>query len=517
MPLNFLFIMTDQQRADHTGFGGNGVLRTPNLDALARRGTVFDQAFVANPICMPNRATLHTGLMPSAHGTRVNGISLDWNAETFVRRLRDSGYRTIHIGKSHLQTMGVPTQMNALRLPEPGEGEAVRADRTSWNGLEDFGRFESDGRARFPQDFYGYETVNMVTRHGDQCSGHYLQWLREQHDDADSLRGARNALARSPHWNQIYQTAVPVELYPTHYITQHAVAEIEASAAAQRPFFLHCSYPDPHHPFTPPGDYAHRYSPDEISLPESFYDTHQASMPHIRRMIEQRGVPGLAVHGWAVNEDQYRHAAVAEFGMIELIDDGVGELLAALERAGVADNTVVVFTSDHGDMFGDHGLMLKHALHYEACTRVPLVIAHPNFAPARTTHLASTVDLAPTLLDLAGAPAYHGIQGQSLVPMLGDPSAKVRDQVLIEEDEPEDWVQTGHALRMRTLIKAKARITTYHGCDMGELYDLEKDPLELENLWQRPDQRELKMEMLWALHQSMLDVAIETPRATHQA
>jgi arylsulfatase A-like enzyme len=517
MQPNFLFIVTDQHRADHTRFGGNPVVRTPNLDAIAARGTVFDRAFVSNPICSPNRATIHTGRMPSVHGTRVNGISLDWQVETFVRRLRASGYRTAHVGKSHLQTMGVPTRVNPLRLAEPGEGEATRPADTSWDGLEHVSRFEDEGRAGFPDDFYGYGHVDMVTLHGDMCSGHYLQWLRERVGDYAGLRGSANAIRRCEHWAQVYQTAVPVELYPTSYVTEHAVAQIEAAASDERPFFLHCSYPDPHHPFTPPGDYAERYDPGEILLPESFDDPHINSMPHVKAMIEKRGTPGLSVHGWAVNEDQYRHAAAAEYGMIELIDVGVGQLLGALERAGVADDTVIVFTSDHGDMFGDHGLMLKHALHYEGCTRVPLVIAHPDRPSSRTNQLASSIDLAPTFLELAGAPAYHGMQGHSLVPALGDPSASVRDAVLIEEDEPEDWVDAGVALRMRTLVTPRGRITTYRGHERGELYDHENDPLELENLWDRPESRSLQSDMLWALHQAMLNAALETPRATHQA
>ncbi len=514
---NILFIITDQHRADHTGFGGNDVLRTPHFDAIAARGTVFDRAFVSNPICSPNRATIHTGRMPSAHGTRVNGISLDWQVETFVRRLRTSGYRTTHIGKSHLQTMGVPGQMNPLRLPEPGEGEARQETDRSWDGLEHGRRFQEPGRATFPDDFYGYENVDMVTRHGDMCSGHYLQWLREQTDDAEALRGGANALSHFDGWHEVYQTAVPVELYPTSYITDQTVAEIEAAARDDRPFFIHCSYPDPHHPFTPPGDFAERYSPDEIPLPETFDDSHGRSMPHVQTMIKRRGTPGMAVHGWSPNEDQYRHAAVAEYGMIELIDQGVGELMQTLERTGVADETIVVFTSDHGDMFGDHGLMLKHALHYEGCTRVPFVIAHPDRAGVRTRQLASSIDLAPTILELAGVPAYHGLQGVSLVPTLGEPTVSVRESVLIEEDEPEDWVGAGHALRMRTLVTARGRITTYRGHDHGELFDHEADPLEVDNLWGRAHARELQSEMLWALHQSMLDAAIETPRATHQA
>ena len=514
---NFLFIITDQHRADHTGFGGNEVLRTPNLDALAARGTVFDRAFVSNPICMPNRATIHTGRMPSVHGTRVNGISLDWHAETFVRRLRESGYRTAHVGKSHLQTMGVPGKVNPRRLPEPGDGEAVRQTDRSWDGLEHGGRFQASGRAAFPGDFYGYEKVDMVTRHGDMCSGHYLQWLREQTDDADALRGAANALTRYAGWTEVYQTAIPVEWYPTTYVTDRAVAEIETASRDDRPFFLHCSYPDPHHPFTPPGDFAERSSPSEIVLPETFDDPHSRSMPHVRTMIDRRGTPGMAVHGWSPDEDQYRHAAVAEYGMIELIDQGIGRLMSALERTGVADQTIVVFTSDHGDMFGDHGLMLKHALHYEGCTRVPLVIAHPDHGAVRTGQLASSIDLAPTILELAGVSAYHGLQGMSLVPMLGEPTVETRASVLIEEDEPEDWLDVGLALRMRTLVTQRGRITTYRGHATGELYDHDVDPLELDNRWGRPEARELQADMMWALHQAMLDAATETPRATHQA
>ena len=517
MQPNFLFIITDQHRADHTGFGGNAVLRTPNLDAIAKRGTVFDRAFVSNPICMPNRATIHTGRMPSAHGTRVNGISLDWNVETFVRRLRETGYRTTHIGKSHLQNMGVPANVNKLRVPEPGEGEAVRDRGVNTAGLEYSERFESEGRAAFPDDFYGYEYVNMVTRHGDMCSGHYLQWLREQTPGADRLRGAEHALARSESWGQIYQTALPVELYPTSYITNHAVHEIEAAAADARPFFLHCSYPDPHHPFTPPGDFANRYSPDEIHLPDSFDNPHSNSMPHVKAMVGKRGTPGMAVHGWSPNEQQYRQAAVAEYGMIELIDQGVGHLLDALERTGAADKTVIVFTADHGDMFGDHGLMLKHALHYEGCTRIPMVIARPGDTGSRTNQLASSIDLAPTILELAGAAAYHGLQGHSLVSVLEDPLFSVREHVLIEEDEPEDWVDAGVALRMRTLVNGQGRITTYRGHEHGELYDHVRDPLEMENLWGRPEHQSRQLDMLIELQQAMMDAAIETPRATHQA
>ena len=122
------------------------------------------------------------------------------------------------------------------------------------------------------------------------------------------------------------------------------------------------------------------------------------------------------VDGWTPTADQYRHAAAAEYGMISLIDDGVGRILAALEQNGVMDETIIIFTSDHGDVFGNHGVMLKHAMHYEGCTRVPLVISRPGQAPARTHSLAGSLDLAQTILDLADLPAYYGMRGRVSCP-----------------------------------------------------------------------------------------------------
>ena len=122
---NILLIITDQHRPDHTGFGGNAVVKTPNLDGIAAGGTVFDQAFVSNPICMPNRSTLMTGRMPSVHGTRFNGIPLDWRSETFVRRLADHGYTTSHVGKSHLQNIGDSVQVATMPREVPPEQEMV--------------------------------------------------------------------------------------------------------------------------------------------------------------------------------------------------------------------------------------------------------------------------------------------------------------------------------------------------------------------------------------------------------
>lgn len=154
---NFLFIMTDQHRPDHTGFGGNAVVRTPHLDRLAREGTVFDKAYVSNPICMPNRATVLTGRMPSVHGTRINGIPLDWDVETFLRVLRRDGYRTGHVGKAHFQVIG-RRKDEADRLRDHSRAGSARRHPEGSDAQEEWELFERHQQeyVRLPDDYYGY-------------------------------------------------------------------------------------------------------------------------------------------------------------------------------------------------------------------------------------------------------------------------------------------------------------------------------------------------------------------------
>jgi arylsulfatase A-like enzyme len=172
---NILLIMTDQQRADHVGFGGNTIVQTPHLDALANRGTVFDRAFVSNPICMPNRATLMTGRLPSDHGVRFNGISLDWGANTYARVARKAGYRTALVGKSHLQIMN---DAHGVIKTLFGDDPPADAFAIGWpKGWDDYERMERwrEGHVEVPEDFYGFDHVRLTVFHSDLCSGHYYQ------------------------------------------------------------------------------------------------------------------------------------------------------------------------------------------------------------------------------------------------------------------------------------------------------------------------------------------------------
>jgi arylsulfatase A-like enzyme len=513
---NVLIVMTDQHRPDHTGFGGNEVLKTPHLDSLAERSTRFDRCFVANPICMPNRSSIVTGRLPSVHGTRYNGIPLARNSNTFMRVLRAAGYHTAYFGKSHLQNMGEAKQVSdAIFANAPHDDAQIAEGPPGWADWEDGERHKRE-RVTVPPDFYGLDEVDLTVGHSDLCSGHYYQWLLEQGADPEKLQGRSNALPHEALWNQVWRTATPAELYPTHYIADQTARFLERQHKDQ-PFLAFCSFPDPHHPFTPPGRYFDLYDPSQIELPASFHDSHERSPKHFRAMASLRGQQGARMAPWAPTAEQYREMAAAEYGMIAMIDDGVGQVLAALESSGLQKDTIVLFTSDHGDMFGDHGLMLKAGMHYEACTRVPLLISAPGKTPGVSRALASSLDLAQTILELTGQPEYLGMQGVSLAPLLDDPEARVRDHVLVEEDQMFDLAGIGDMLRMRTLITEEARFTVYRSSDEGELFDLEQDPDEMRNLYAEASGKALRSEMAERLARVQMQYADDSPRPTHMA
>jgi len=474
---NVLFICTDQHRADHLGFGGNEIVQTPNLDGLAGRGMVFDRAYVANPVCMPNRSSILTGRLPSAHGVVFNDRSLDWGANTFVRRLADAGYHTGHVGKAHIQ-------IHARHMFPAKDGSPVghRGWPAGWDRFEsaDYYADEDPGPVT---DFYGYQHAEFCLGHGAASGGHHLHWALERGlDPSTAGTGPKGpADTRSKNWWQVLKPAYDEGLHSTEFVTDRAVDYIESAPSRDQPWFLFASYPDPHHPYAVPGDWYERHDPADMVLPETFSDPIDGLPAHLRNMKPLGGARGpMRIH-----EAALRDAMAAEFGSIELIDAGVGRILTALESSGQADDTIVIFTADHGDMFGDHGFMLKGGMVFEGTTRVPLVISAPQGQPARTPSLASSLDIGSTILDLVGVESYDGVQGTSLAPLLEDPGAQVRDHVLIEEDVPDYGLWENHVpAHSRTIVTADARMTRYSSGE-GELYDLDADRAERTNLFEQ--------------------------------
>jgi arylsulfatase A-like enzyme len=492
---NILFVITDQQRAADTGFMGNQVVRTPNMDRIANAGMVFENAWVANPVCMPNRSSIMTGRMPTSHGCVFNDRSLEPNVNTFVRQFRKAGYRTGLIGKSHLQH-GI--SRNSM-VPFRGEGESFSPYQNGWDEVEDFERY-LNGRPEDPADFYGFSHVEFSLEHGARVGGHHLNWAMENGGAVEDLVAEYDASARgnlrSDNWWQIYQPPYNAELHSTSFVTQQTMKFIDTAERQSKPWLAWCSFPDPHHPMTPPGEWFHRHKPEDMILPESRHDRLEDAPAHlqaIRKTHPRDQRNWVAPTGYGDDDNLLREAIAATYGTIEMIDDGVGQILDQLESLGVRENTIVVFTSDHGDMMGEHGLFLKGFIHYRGTLQVPMVIDAPGKSPGRTGSLSSSLDLGVTLMDLCDLKPYAGIQGRSLLPTLEDSDAVIREHVLVEDDLPDVTAKlTPFPGKTRTVITQDYRFTRNIKGE-EQLFDLRADPGEMKNLskWDQAGRAEM--------------------------
>lgn len=508
---SFLVFITDQQRADWLGCMGHPVLRTPHIDAIAASGTRFENFHVASPVCMPNRASLLTGRYPSVHGLRANGCVLSQRASTFVEVLKASGWRTATIGKSHLQpfTGEAPRMAGFETGPIP---EAWKPDPGDY-GQEEPGRYEADGRYAFRTPYYGFDHVEMVTAHGDRAGGHYRQWFRETVPDWRALHDPANELAHNYGCPQAYRTPVPEEVYPTAWIRDRACAFLSDQAGAEEPFFLVVSFPDPHHPFNPPGRYWDMYGPDQFGV-ELPYDAHETPPPplrHLREAFEAGAEAPSAQTARMVSDQSVREAKALTAGMIAMIDDAVGAVTAALKASGRAGETVVAFTSDHGDYLGDFNLLLKGAVPMRGITRVPFLWADPaDPAPRLSTALGSTLDISATVLARAGVRPYWGMQGRDLGPVMAGGDGP--ESLLIEYNDAFPRMGFETPARVRALVTDRWRLTLYAGEGWGELYDLAEDPFETRNLWDDPAHAAIRGELALALADRMTGAMEESPR-----
>lgn len=515
---NFLFFCTDQLGGDYLSAYGHPVLRTPHIDGLAARGTRFDNFYVATPVCMPNRAALMTGRMPSLNGTRHNGIPLAARSNTFVHLLRDAGYRTALLGKSHHQTYGGEA---LLRRAEPRDGyhepspalrDSILDPESLTYGLGEEDKRHWQNREEFVTlPYYGFNHVRMCTRHGDGVGGHYAHWLARRHPDPGSLIGAANALPHDSRCPQAWRTAVPEELYPTTYVAEMTEEFLRGHAAegGDEPFFAFASFPDPHHPFTPPGRYWDMYDPDDVVLPASFGATDAETSPLVAWCLAQRRAGLAKTDGpgvFAVDEQEAREAIALTCGMIAMIDNAIGRVLAVLAETGLDRETVVIFTSDHGDFLGDHRLLLKGPIHYRSLIRVPFIWAEPDGVASVDTRLGSTVAIARTILERARVEPYDGMQGRNLLAPGDGP-----DSILIEEDQQRQYFGAAVPIRCRTVVTHRHRATLYHDMDHAELFDFQEDPAELRNLWNDESSKGLKSDMIERLARLQMGAADRRP------
>ena len=524
---NFVLFITDQHRADFLGCYGHPVLRTPHIDSIAARGTAFDKFYVASPVCQPNRASLMTGRMPSVHDVRSNGIPLSMNAVTFVDLLRDAGYRTALVGKSHLQnfTDWEPIikrrpPREAFHEPSSALAQALRHDLADPKYEQETPGYWKNPDAHVRTPFYGFDHVTLVRAHGDDPGGDYDRWLDERDPAARRLLGLNNSLPHDYAVPQANRTAIPEELYATNFLGERASAYLD-NADPDAPFFLMVSFPDPHHPFNPPGKYWDMYKPDQFDVPEAFTRNDWQPPELVRNIIKDResgkaNLTGMNTIGVSAREAQEARALTC--GMIACVDDAIGAVLGALDRSGRRDDTVVMFTSDHGDHLGDHRLMLKGAEQYQSIVRVPFVWADPQISnqPKRTDALASTMDISATVLERAKIEPYSGIQAKSFLPVMSGGEGP-RDSVFIQYDHQVSSPGTNVPARVHTLIDGRYRLSVFHGTGWGELYDLQNDPGEFENLWDDPAHKALRGEMSERLLLTEIEHIDRAPLPTRRA
>ncbi len=512
---NLLLITSDQQHWSTLGTL-NPKIQTPNLDRLAAVGTSFTRAYCPNPTCTPTRASIITGQYPSTHGAFTLGTKLPEDALTLGDYLRPLGYRSTLIGKAHFQPLRSTKDCPSV------EAYPTLRDLDFWKTFND---------THTP--WYGFDHVELTRNHGDEghAGQHYAIWLEQQgvSDWRAYFEPRRDGVAESdrdgalapPHekgpeygWRSDMSWKLPETYHYTAWTGQRTIAAIEDAQRQGVPFFVWSSYHDPHPPYCVPEPWASMYDPADMDVGR-YAAGEFDDMPPPHRMtrdpeadfqgfnLDHRGNHGYTPHV-GVSEDRLKRCQAVYYGMISFMDHWIGQTLDRLESLGILDNTLIVFTSDHGHFLGQHGLVAKGPFHYEDVIRVPMLAAFGDRIPRgeTTTNLQSLVDLAPTFLDAAGASKVpRAMQGRSqLAAWMGDRPEKRRAWAMIENHHNDS-----DAVHLRTLVTDRYKLTVYRGRSWGELFDLHEDPHELRNRFDDPGYGQVRAAMMERLVQADLE------------
>ena len=488
---NILLITSDQQHRSTLGTV-NDRIRTPALDRLCNEGVRFDRAYCPNPTCTPTRASIITGMYPSQHGAWSLGTKLYEDVPTFTQMLMQSGYTTGLVGKAHFQPLKSVYGMESI--------EAM----PNWRDL-DFWR-------KFRGPWYGFENVEISRMHGSEClvGGHYAIWMEENGfaNWADHFEKwpqdpeFAKRLRANRHW------ALPEEFHYTRWTGERTIAQLDRAAQDERPFFLWASFHDPHPPYIVPEPWASMYDPADMVPGKLTAGEHDRNPIHFGKTQEddpdwwREAARGEAIHGGKSHlrdEGELRKDMAVYYGMVSFMDQQIGRILDRLDEQGLADNTIVVFTTDHGHFLGQHGLIAKAIHHYEDVMRLPFIVRYPGKVPAGKTSEAiqNLVDLAPTFLSAAG------LEKTGLMPGVDQMPAWCGADPVRTWSVSENHHGTEH-FHMRSYVNQRYKITVYRDGTDGELFDLEKDPGEVNNLWHDPQAGSLKCELLHEFMQATL-------------
>ena len=523
---NFLIFITDQFNPHCLGYAGHPLVRTPNIDRLAEGGMIFTRMYSNQPLCMPARATIFTGLTPRGHGVRMNGIPLDPSIPTFTEALRRAGYTTHCCGKIHLRNSAPP---NGVPLEDLNPQEYPECRPLWLNGT----------MTDLPKPFYGLESIDYANGHGHYSYGNYLQWLNREHPDQARLFHEKVPLEPpSPAFDLFnrssYKWAFPAELHPMTWIANRTIDFLNEAGQQHKqsgghpPFMLMCSIQEPHPPFAPPAPYCYAYDPKDVPSALGCAGEYDDLPPHFGQMYESPiRTSGNHSQSMGATDPYYAECAAHYFGLIEMLDDQVGRVMEALYANGLKDDTVVIFLSDHGEALGDHGMWGKGPYHYDSVIRIPFLVSWPGHIQLGSMNdgVTSLIDFAPTILDIAGVPIPQDVHpekpealmppppwpGLSLLPvLLGEDSSSNR-AALVEMDE--DYL----GFKIRSLLTRRYRLSTYSGQDYGELFDLQEDPHEEQNRWDEPSYRRIRDDLHIQLMHKIVETDISLPRQLSRA
>ena len=446
---NILWICTDQQRADTIGALGNKFVRTPHINALASQGTAFTSAYCQSPVCTPSRASFLTGRYPRTTRCRQNGQAIPSTEKLISRLLADAGYTCGLAGKLHLATCA-----NGVVEKRIDDGYKV----FHWS--------------HHPQP--------------DWPENAYTQWLTQQGQTWDKLYKGQS----TPYIKE----GIPAEYSQTTWCANMAIDFIKEQKGS--PWFFSYNCFAPHHPFDPPANYLARYNPENLPTPKYKPNEANSKTTYQRLDSEFAHSDPNSYHVAAMTDRDKQQVTAAYYAMVDLIDFNVGRMVAALNETEQLNNTIVIFMSDHGEMLGDHGIYLKGPHFYEEAVRVPLIFSWPGQFKTglKVDGLTELIDITPTLLDAAGLSIPQFIQGKTLLPILSGKANPDHHRNSVFSEYYNAWSHKhSYGTMHRTNIH---KMIVYHGTDQGELYDLDKDPDEFNNLWDIEKYSELKTQLL---------------------
>lgn len=432
---NIVFIMVDQLRADIAYHEKYSFVQTPNIDRLREEGITFFKAFSNYPVCAPARASTLTGRYPQQHGVLNNRCMLPSDERTLGHHLSDLGYDAVAFGKTHGQNPGF------RRIPEPPIKESLGS--RLWGWYENQSMLEPDsGEVSEPVPVLGVF---------ENLEDHYDSIVARQVDD-----------------------------YLSTYDGNH-------------PFCLFVGFHTPHTPLIPPKEFADLYSAEDIDVPK-VSEAMMASKPTMQQ------IPGKEYRRTPL--DTRKQMMAAYLALVTHVDAAIGRVLKTLETNQLSEETVLIFVSDHGEQLGDYGMLGKFNNFYDSSLRIPLVVRLPKQKNTgnQTDALIELVDLFPTICDLIQVPTPRNLAGQSFESVLRNPDRRHRQYVngLLVEKGAHGATAPGsnQTFVAGRFIRSDRWKLACYSQDQGELYDLENDPIEANNLYDDPDHREIKLELL---------------------